>query len=99
MAYPAISASLPATRQRRTASYPPPRAIIGPGLRPPPAAGGVPGLAGAAGVAGAAAAVPRPAPCARGSCITMGGLGESARLAATARFTRATLVVYGTLML
>src|SRR5450432_135599 len=111
MAYPLMSASGPATRHRRTASYPAPRAIVGPGLLPPGPPAAAPGAAPVLPVTGPPArappAVELPAgaagspsaprrPPALGSGITMGGFGASARLAATTAFTFATRVVNGT---
>src|SRR5436309_3350392 len=96
-----MSASGPAARQRSTASYPVPRAIIGPGRLPPRAPAPVapagppvvpPPLPPAVSAGGLPAA-------ALGSDITMGGLGASARLAAITALSRATRVLYGTDML
>src|SRR5579872_180495 len=109
-----MPSSGPAPLHCRTASYPPPREIIGPGRLPPAAppwaAPSVPrpprplrppSAAGPEAAAPSVAVAPAPprAPPAPGARVTTGAFGERARLAATAAFTRATLAVYGTDML
>src|SRR5947209_8909621 len=102
-----MPASDPATRHRSTASYPAPREIIGPGRLPAavPAAAPPAGPVAAPGAAPPPVAPPAPprvppAPAAGlpgmavlDSGMTMGGLGASARFAATTAFNFATRVL------